>query len=131
MNGIILDGIEYDVRVKYESLIRSFSLLEGTNKGTTITQRQIRDLIGTGYSYSMNVEPNPNNWDDYYNFFDAISTPVDYHTVTLPYNGNTITFNAQVISGSDTYRGNLGGHERWGGLKINFKFIEPQVIADA
>ena len=79
MTGIIMDGITYDVRVVYGSLARSFALIEGTNAGTSLTNASIRDLVGTAYTYSLQVEPNPANVAAYDAFFAAISAPIDAH----------------------------------------------------
>lgn len=126
VNGIKLDGIYYRVKVTFKSLKRSFSLMEGNNKGVALSARTIRDILGTQYSYSMNVEPDDANPTEYDDFFDAISSPVNYHTISLPYGQTEIVFEAQITSGSDTYRGNMGGYERWGGMTVNFNPMEPQ-----
>ena len=127
--NLIMDGVTYRVRLPYPGMTRSFSLVEGQNKGVAISQRKIRDLKGTGYTYTLAVEPDPRYPADYDAFFVAISAPVDTHTITLPFGQATITYDAQVASGGDGYYGVEAGVNRWKGLKVTFAYIAPQVTA--
>lgn len=124
---ITMDGVSYHVRLPYPGLTRSFNLIEGVNRGTALSQRKIRDLKGTGYTYSLSVEPDPLYPAEYDAFYLAISAPVDTHEITLPFGQGSITYDAQVASGSDGYYGMEAGVQRWRGLKITFAYIAPQV----
>ena len=42
---ITVDGTVYKVLVEYDSLKRSFELMEGDNGGTAISGRSIRDVL--------------------------------------------------------------------------------------
>lgn len=123
---IVMDGTTYRVRVVFDSMRRSFELREGPNAGDMLSGRHERDLLGTGYGYTMQVEPDPAYPEDYDAFYEAISAPVDSHQITLPYGQTTITYEAMVESGRDTYAGILGGKKRWKGLQINYRPIELQ-----
>lgn len=124
--SVILDGYTYNVRVTVDTLERSFEIVEGKNNGVSISGRKIRDILGTGYSYSMHVEPDPNDLSSYDAFYQQISAPLPYHSVTLPYGQSTITFNCIVTSGSDMYDGAFKTGTRWKGLTVNFEYYEPQ-----
>lgn len=126
MDGITMDGIFYDVRVKYDTLDRAFRLTEGVNAGDMLSGRHERDLVGTYYDYSLQVEPNPKNRAAYDAFYQAISTPQDTHSIMLPYGQETITFDAMVESGTDRYRGEVSGESRWTGLTVQFSAVKPQ-----
>lgn len=123
---IVMDGITYNVRVVYKGRTRSFELISGSNAGRSLSARKIRDILGTGYSYQMQIEPDPAHPGDYDAFFEAISAPVDYHTITMPYGQSTMTYQAAVSSGSDTDNGYMGGARRYSGLTVNFEYMEPQ-----
>lgn len=125
---ITLDGIDYDVRVVYDTLFRNFAIVEGGNSGMALSGKRIADIIGTKYSFSMQVEPNPANPTAYDAFYEAISEPVETHTVKLPYNQSTITFEAYITAGQDGYHGILGS-KRWRGLVVNFEAVAPQRMA--
>lgn len=127
---IIMDGVTYRVRVVYDSMRRSFELMEGKNAGTMLSGRDERDLLGTKYGYVMDIEPDPASPQDYDKFYEAISAPVDTHQITLPYGQTTITYEAKIESGTDICGGHLGNANRWKGLSVNFKPIEPQRVPD-
>lgn len=123
---VILDGTSYNLFVRYETLGRSFHLDDGDNANYMLSGLYQRDLIGTYYDYTMEVEPDPKHPEDYDSFFDAITAPVPSHTITLPYGQSTITYDAMVTSGSDLYRGVVAGKSRWGGLQVQFTAKKPQ-----
>lgn len=126
MTGILMDGTLYRVRVVYNTLERSFELRSGVNAGYMLSGRHERDLLGTGYLYQLGVEPDPSHPGDYDAFYDAISAPVDSHEITLPYGQGTMTFDAELTGGSDTWGGMLAGVSRWSGLKVQFSPISLQ-----
>ena len=123
---ITMDGTTYRVRVVYNTLMREFELIEGPAAGYMLNMRHERDLIGTGISYEMGIAPDPDYPDDYDNFWMAISAPVDSHEITMPYNNTTITYNAEIMSGRDTYDGLLSGRRQWTGLVVRYHYIQPQ-----
>ena len=124
--GITIDGIDYNIRIKYETLRRAFEITEGQNSGTALDGTLIRDIIGTSYSYQIDIEPDPEDPSDYDAFYDLISSPVASHEVSFPYGQETITFRAAVESGEDTYYGVIGCQRRWSGLSIVFRAFAPQ-----
>ena len=123
---ITVDGTEYNIRMKFETLHRAFEIVEGPNSGTAINGRTIRDIIGTRYSYQIDVEPDPAVPESYDDFYEMITSPEDSHTVSFPYGQETITFDALIESGNDKYMGIVGSQKRWSGLSIVFKAMEPQ-----
>lgn len=123
---ITMDGTIYRLRVRFETLGRSFRIEDGDNAGTMLSGRYQRDIVGTYYDYTMQVEPDPRYPGDYDAFFDAISAPVDSHSITVPYGQGTITYDAMVTSGADVYRGKVAGVERWSGLQVQFTAQAPQ-----
>lgn len=125
-----MDGTTYRVRIVYDTLVRSFELLEGVNAGEMLSGRHERDLLGTGYTYQMQVEPDPRYPTDYDAFFEAISAPVDSHTIIMPYGQSSITYEAMVESGQDTYQGTVAGQTKWRGLTVQYRYIEPQRVPE-
>ena len=123
---IVMDGVTYRLRVRYETMGRRFRIEDGDNAGNMLSGLYKRDLLGTCYDYAMEVEPDPAAPQDYDSFFEAISAPVPNHSITLPYGQTTITYDAMVTEGSDLYRGRLAGRERWGGLQVRFTAQKPQ-----
>lgn len=126
MQYITLDGTEYKVRVVFGSLRRSFAVVEGPNSGQAITGKYIRDIIGTGYSYTMDIEPDQRFPKDYDAFYEVITAPVESHSVIMPYGQDVLEFAAAVESGEDILGPTLGGVTRWKGLSVTFTAIKPQ-----
>lgn len=127
MKYLQMDGITYHVRVVYESLKRRFEIVEGPNHDISISYEDIPDIHGTIYSHSMRVERDPAYPEDYDLFYDAISDPkVPYHTITVPHGQGTMTYEAKIRSGEDTYQGTQGGRKKYGGLTLNFSPRAPQ-----
>lgn len=126
MESIRVDGVAYRVRVVFGSLEQSFDIVEGPNAGTSIKKRKIRDILGTSYGYAMKVERNPEFPDDFDDFYDTISAPVDSHTVEMPYGQDTLSFEAAIYTGKMTYNGIRAGRKYWTGLEVSFSPIEPQ-----
>ena len=124
--GITVDGRDYNIRIKYETLRRAFEITEGPNSGTAIDGKLIRDIIGTRYDYQIDIEPDPADPTDYDDFYDMISSPVDSHEVSFPYGQDTITCRAAIESGEDVYFGVIGCKRRWKGLSIVFRTLSPQ-----
>ena len=127
---VVMDGVTYRVRVRIGTLEQSFHIDDGDAAGTAISGADIRDIIGTYYDYSMEVEPDPGHRADYDAFFRAISAPVDSHTITLPDGQGTMTFEAMVTSGRHIQKDRVGGVTRWTGLTVEFTAIEPQRVPD-
>lgn len=125
---ITLDGQNYDVRIVYGSLSRTFEILEGSNAGTSLNSTRIRDIHGTRISYSMEIEPNPSNVEDYDAFYEIISSPTDSHSVSFPYGQTQLTFDAMITGGADTYEGKIAGKQRFKTLSLSFVPLEPQRV---
>lgn len=124
--GLTVDGRYFRVRVVYDTLARAFELMEGVNAGDMMSGRHERDLKGTGFSYSMQIEPDPDYQTDYDALFDLLSDPVNTHAITVPYGQGTLTYEAEITDGSDVYDGMLSGVKRWKNFQVNFRYISPQ-----
>lgn len=81
---ITVDNTTYRVLVEYDTLKRSFELMEGDNSGVAISGRTIRDILGTNYKYSMTVRTDPNYPSDFDAFYWKISEPVGSHQIEIP-----------------------------------------------
>ena len=123
---ILMDGTTYHLRIRYETLGRSFRIDDGDNAGNMLSGLFKRDVIGTYYDYSMEVEADPRYPNDYDAFYEAISAPQASHSITLPYAQSTIVFDAMITSGDDMYHGKIAERNRWGSLRVNFVAQKPQ-----
>ena len=120
-----LDGKEYP-NLHVVSLKRSFAVLDGDNAGRVMTGAMTRDIIGTYYNYSMEIDPVSSDLTEYDEFYEAISAPVDSHVLTVPYAQTTITFDAYVANGEDELVSKYGSRNDWQNLAINFVAMKPK-----
>lgn len=122
---ITLDGVTYP-HIRVMSLKRSFSVLDGENAGRLMTGEMERDIIGTFYNYAAEIDPEDATPQEYDDFYESISAPVDCHVLVVPYAQTTLTFNAYVSQGQDELEVMLDRQNRWGGLSFNFIAMSPQ-----
>ena len=120
-----LDGKEYP-NLQVVSLKRSFAVLDGDNAGRVMTGAMTRDIIGTCYNYSMEIDPVSSDLAEYDEFYEAISAPVDSHVLTVPYAQTTLTFDAYVANGEDELVSKYGSRNEWQNLAINFVAMKPK-----
>ena len=124
--GITIDGTEYNVRIVFPSLTRSFNIPQGANAGKSLAYSDIDDIFGTEYGYSFDVQPVPGAETEYDAFYYAISAPVGHHTVEMPFGQTTLSFSAKITTGRDKFYGTMKGMNQWRDLTVNFTPIQPQ-----
>lgn len=120
-----LDGKAYP-NLHVVSLKRSFSVLDGDNAGRVMTGAMKRDIIGTYYNYSMEIDPVSSDLAEYDEFYEAISAPVDSHVLTVPYAQTTVTFDAYVANGEDEIVSKNDDRSNWQNLSVNFVAMKPK-----
>lgn len=120
-----VDGVEYR-RIHVLSLKRSFSVLDGENAGRMMEGSMQRDLIGTYYNYSLVIDPDDTDPEEYDALYEILSAPVKSHTVSFPYGRDVLTLEAYVANGEDELLDIFNGQNRWDNLTINFVSMEPQ-----
>ena len=120
-----LDGKAYP-NLHVVSLKRSFSVLDGDNAGRVMTGAMKRDIIGTYYNYSMEIDPVSSDLAEYDEFYEAISAPVDSHVLTVPYAQTTVTFDAYVANGEDELVSKNDDRSNWQNLSVNFVAMKPK-----
>ncbi len=124
VSPIVIDNT-YFYNIHFISIKRSFEVLDGENAGRVMSGEMERDIIGTYYNYSVEVDADEATAWEYDYFWQLISQPKDYHVITVPYGQDTLTFKAYVTQGSDELE-IMGAKNRWGGLSFNFIAMEPQ-----
>ena len=122
-----LDGKAY-FNLHVVSCKRSFSVLDGDNVGRVMTGAMTRDIIGTYYNYSLEIDPVSSDPEEYDDFYESISAPVDSHVLTVPYAQGTMTFDAYVANGDDELVSRYGDRSEWQNLSINFVAMKPKRV---
>lgn len=122
---ITLDGVTYP-HIHITSLNRSFQVLDGENAGRVMTGAMERDVVGTYYNYAVKLDADDAFPEEYDEFYEAISAPVDSHLLEVPYAQGTIAFDAYVTNGEDTLAVMLPRQNRWGELSFSFIAMAPR-----
>ena len=122
---ITLDGVTYST-LHVTKLTRNFSVLDTELTGHATAGNMIRDIIGTFYNYSVEIDPDAASRSDYDTFYEAISAPVESHTLVVPYAQTTLTFEAYVTNGTDELTLMEESANRWENLSFNFIAMAPQ-----
>ena len=69
-SALSLDGKAY-FNLHVVSCKRSFSVLDGDNAGRVMTGAMTRDIIGTYYNYSLEIDPVANGDDELTGSYDG------------------------------------------------------------
>lgn len=127
MNPIFkVDGIAYNVLVPDGGLKRSAAVLDGDNVGRTKSGRIIRDIIGTYYNYTLQIDTRGLDVEQYDALYGVLTAPEEYHTIVMPYGQATLTFQAYVSNVDDSLVTMEGNRNRWGGLSVTFIAMGPE-----
>ena len=125
-NLVSIDGRYYNVFIPEGGLKRTFAVTDTDQAGRVQTGEMVRDIIGTFYNYSLDIDTSFLDEDEYDALWTLLSDPVEYHIVRFPYGQYYMEFKAYVANGSDTLQFVRNGVNRWRGLSINFIAVAPQ-----
>lgn len=121
----MIDGEGFDVLTA--SIKRNFKIGEGPNSGESISGRRRRDIRGTYYNYTLEIDPSLMARDDYDRMYEILSAPVESHTITVPYGQSALTYEAEITGGEDEVSAMEGNDIiDWGELTVTFNAIKPQ-----
>lgn len=125
MSVFTIDGNTYDVEIV--SLKRKFRVLDGNKAGRASDGSMMRNIIGTYYNYSMQLNTDRLSRSQYDELYEILSAPQDSHTVILPYGRGTITQQMYVTGngGEDDLKIDDKGNI-WDGLSIEFIAMTPK-----
>lgn len=82
------------------------------------------NAIGTRYDFIVTFATKKMNVAEYDRLYEVLTSPVNYHVVTMPYGQNTITINATISVGNDSIISNYTNFRRWGNLQVTFESLE-------
>lgn len=125
MTVFTIDGTEFS-NVGVESVIRKFDIEDYPDStGTAINGNLLREVIGTYFMYTLKLDAKALSPQEYDVLYEVLCSPKDYHTISMPYGQQTITFNAQIYSGSDALKMMRDSHNYWGSLTVDIKSKSP------
>ena len=115
----------FNVRIPEGGIKRSFSVADSDKAGRLLTGRMMRDIIGTFYNYTIEIDTNKLSQSEYDEFYEIVSAPVDYHEISVPYAQTTLTFDAYITDGEDILKISNSSGNTWTDLSLNFVAMEP------
>lgn len=123
---IQIDGKTYNVLIPRDGLSRSGQILDGDNAGRLQTGHMERDIIGTYYNYTLQIDTKGLSVSEYDELYEILTAPVDYHDITMPYGQGTITFQAYISGVEDKLLYIEDTHTLWGGMTVTFVAMAPR-----
>jgi hypothetical protein len=124
---IIVDGINYDVRIRTGDLARGASILDGENAGRLKSGGMVLDTIGTFYNYTLTFLRSGNNVTAYDALYEVLTDPTNReHTIIVPYGQGTITYKAYVATIRDQLMKVRTGVQYWNNMEVSFTAMAPQ-----
>ena len=121
-----LDGQTYDVGVI--KLERNINVLDRYAERSAASGWLYRDVIGCflGYKLSFVRITSENSASEYTRLMERLSSADEYHTITVPYNQTTVTYECYVTGVSDELMRVLpSGIVVWGNLEAEFIARKP------
>lgn len=124
-NIFTIDGVGYNIGV--ESIARKARLSDGPNADNALSGYHWRDLQGTFFDYTFQLSADGMNRDDYDSLYEVLTSPVDSHTVVVPYGQTTLSYEAYIEVVEDTVE-YMDDGACWGGLTVTFYAREPKKV---
>ncbi|MDD6313300.1 MAG: hypothetical protein PUB08_07605 [Firmicutes bacterium] len=119
------NGVYYDVIIL--DLERTFEKLSGEKSGRTQDGNMFIDPIGTFYNYTLTVARGKNcSVKDYDAFWEAISTPTAFGTLSVPYNQSSYLFYAYITTGRQKLKVVKNGVKYWDSVQLQFIAKSPK-----
>ena len=123
--GLKVDNVLYP-HVHIASVKRDGEVLDGPNSGRVMSGTMFRDVIGTFYNYTMQIDTDEASLAEYDALYEVLTSPSKYHIVQMPYAQGNIQFNAYVSSVSDELLSVRSNGNKWGGMSMKFVAMGPQ-----
>lgn len=114
-----IDGVEYRVKC---TATRGAEIRESDISGLLLNGQIFRDVLGTYYTYDIQLEMPLKNKGRYAALIEQLTEPVDGHLFVLPYNNSTIELTGKAEDIEDVWKQLPSGYTYWDGLKFT---IEP------
>ena len=110
-----VDGLEWTIPC---DISRSIRIQDTGISGQLLNGHYFHDVEGTYYDYDVKLTPNPRQMGEYYSLVEILSQPVEGHSFTFPYNGETIQITAKVENPQDIWIRLPNGAVYWKGLSF-------------
>ena len=126
-----IDGVSYDV-LGFIQVNRAFKVEEDSNKGTAISGRRIRSIVGAYLSHTFTIYRDPKNVMAFDAFWDVLKAKSVQDSVQLVAadDQTTIAYEAMYTASSQNLDWRNNDTNLWGKITVTFESIEPQVVPE-
>lgn len=98
--SFVIDGFSWNIPCTIE---RTAKITASEISGMLLNKQYFNDVLGTWMRYTISIAI-PRGWEsDYDSIYEILSSPVDAHSFTLPYNSSEINITGRVDVVSDTW----------------------------
>ena len=97
-----------------------------TENGITLDGRKHNTPKGTYYDYEVTIATRGMDVSEYDSLYEALTAPVEYINLTLPYGQTSINFDAKINVSNDSIKYNSSTIRKWSELKFTCEAMEPQ-----
>ena len=123
-----IDGRYFNVFIPQGGIERNFAIVDTDDAGRVLTGAMERDIVGTFYNYTIKLETNFLSFAEYDELYEILSSPVEYHTIIVPYAQSVLRFKAYVTQGKDILNRMSSKGNHWKQLSVNFIAMEPERV---
>lgn len=129
---IKIDGVEYKASWKTNDLKRKFEIINGDNSGRLQGNKDMYlEYVGTFYNYEGTLMRDRNctteEWDK---LIGVLANPINDHTVTVPFNQTTMTWQFYISSGEQNLIWLTDDENRWANtIKVTLTSMYAQQLA--
>lgn len=119
---IKVDGTTYNFPC---DISRKARIVSSDVSGMLMNNTEYNDALATYYDYTIKIAVPITDMNIYATFFEQVTTPVNSHTFTFPYNQGTKNIVAKVESISDRYFREVNGVQVWRSVQLNIHALKP------
>lgn len=120
-----VNGTFYNVAIT--SLKVTANVTDSDKAGRSVAGLMIRDVIGTYLQVAMELTMKEYDEASFASLIEVLRQPTDSVTLTVRDVTGMVTFEAYVTKVEYEYQGFLSGAHRWGGLKVTFTPMAPNI----
>ncbi len=121
---LTIDGVNFDIGIK--KIERKGAVLDSENSKRSNSGVMSREIIGTFYNYSMEIECKLYKNIEYDRLYYALTAPVNSHTIKVPYGSDTLEFDAYISGATDKLLIANDNGNFWTELKVDFTAMAPE-----
>lgn len=119
IDGQTFPGIHV-MKIKRSAKVLDTDLTERVQNGD-----MDRDVVGTFYNYSMEIDSDDATPEVYDAFYELITSPDEFHDVEIPYGQGVLAQKMYVSGAEDELLAMLSHQNRWGNHTVNFIAKSP------